>query len=111
VVILDNLGRSGVDQNLGWLTQRHGERVHPVLADVRDLRGIEAAFTDAKAVFHLAAQTAVTTSLVHPIDDFEANARGTHQRARIRAQGGQARAGHLRQHQQGLRSTGRRADA
>jgi CDP-paratose 2-epimerase len=77
VVILDNLGRSGVDQNLGWLTQRHGERVHPVLADVRDLRGIEAAFTDAKAVFHLAAQTAVTTSLVHPIDDFEANARGT----------------------------------
>jgi CDP-paratose 2-epimerase len=77
VIILDNLGRSGVDQNLGWLTQRHGDRVHPVLADVRDLRGIEAAFTDAKAVFHLAAQTAVTTSLVHPIDDFEANARGT----------------------------------
>jgi CDP-paratose 2-epimerase len=66
-----------VDQNLGWLTQRHGDRVHPVLADVRDLRGIEAAFTDAKAVFHLAAQTAVTTSLVYPIDDFETNARGT----------------------------------
>ncbi|TDK34309.1 NAD-dependent epimerase/dehydratase family protein [Rhizobium deserti] len=77
VVILDNLGRPGVDQNLAWLTQRHGARVHPILADVRDLRSIESAFTDAKAVFHLAAQTAVTTSLVHPIDDFEANARGT----------------------------------
>ena len=77
VVILDNLGRPGVDQNLSWLTQRHGDRVHPVLADIRDLRGIEAAFTDAKAVFHLAAQTAVTTSLVHPINDFDANARGT----------------------------------
>jgi len=77
VVILDNLGRPGVDQNLAWLMGRYGKRVHPVLVDVRDLRGIEAAFTDAKAVFHFAAQTAVTTSLVHPIDDFEANARGT----------------------------------
>lgn len=77
VIVLDNLGRPGVDQNLAWLRQQHGSRVHPVLADVRDLRSIEAAFTDAKAVYHLAAQTAVTTSLVHPIDDFEANARGT----------------------------------
>ncbi|MGE6741324.1 NAD-dependent epimerase/dehydratase family protein [Allorhizobium pseudoryzae] len=77
VIVLDNLGRPGVDQNLAWLTERHGDRVHPVLADVRDLRGIEAAFSDAKAVFHLAAQTAVTTSLVSPLDDFEANARGT----------------------------------
>jgi CDP-paratose 2-epimerase len=77
VVILDNLTRSGVDQNLAWLTERHGAKVHPFLADVRDIRGIEAAFADAKAVFHFAAQTAVTTSLVHPLDDFEANARGT----------------------------------
>jgi CDP-paratose 2-epimerase len=77
VIILDNLGRPGVDQNLSWLMQRYGKRVHPVLSDVRDLHGIEAAFKDAKAVFHFAAQTAVTTSLAHPLDDFEANARGT----------------------------------
>jgi CDP-paratose 2-epimerase len=77
VIILDNLGRPGVDQNLAWLRERHGKRVHPALADVRDLRSIEAAFSDAKAVFHFAAQTAVTTSLVHPLDDFEVNARGT----------------------------------
>lgn len=77
VIILDNLGRSGVDQNLSWLIERHGARVHPVLADVRDLLGIEAAFKDAKAVFHYAAQTAVTTSLVNPLEDFETNARGT----------------------------------
>ncbi|PDS99495.1 NAD-dependent dehydratase [Rhizobium sp. S9] len=77
VVILDNLARSGVDQNLSWLKERHGGRVHPVLADVRDLLGIEAAFRDAKAVFHYAAQTAVTTSLVDPLEDFETNARGT----------------------------------
>ncbi|MBX5153659.1 NAD-dependent epimerase/dehydratase family protein [Rhizobium lentis] len=77
VIILDNLARSGVDQNLSWLKERHGGRVHPVLADVRDLLGIEAAFRDAKAVFHYAAQTAVTTSLVDPLEDFETNARGT----------------------------------
>ncbi|GLQ55313.1 NAD-dependent epimerase/dehydratase family protein [Devosia nitrariae] len=77
VVVLDNLSRPGVDQNLAWLSDRHGDRVHPFLADVRDLQGIEAAFADAKAVFHLAAQTAVTTSLTQPVDDFEINARGT----------------------------------
>ncbi|WP_075293228.1 NAD-dependent epimerase/dehydratase family protein [Pararhizobium arenae] len=77
VIVLDNLGRPGVDKNLAWLMERYGKRVHAALADVRDLRSIEAAFTDAKAVFHFAAQTAVTTSLGHPIDDFEANARGT----------------------------------
>jgi CDP-paratose 2-epimerase len=77
VVILDNLSRPGVDQNLAWLTARHGRRVHPLLADIRDLRSIEAGFTDAEAVFHFAAQTAVTTSLERPLDDFETNARGT----------------------------------
>ncbi|UUP16764.1 NAD-dependent epimerase/dehydratase family protein [Nitratireductor thuwali] len=77
VVILDNLGRAGVDQNLTWLKERHGPRVHPFLADVRDLQAIRPAFDNAKAVFHLAAQTAVTTSLADPIDDFEVNARGT----------------------------------
>jgi len=77
VVILDNLGRPGVDENLQWLKERHGDRVHPVLADVTDALGIEPAFADAKAVFHLAAQTAVTTSLARPLDDFESNARGT----------------------------------
>ncbi|EPE96885.1 NAD-dependent epimerase/dehydratase family protein [Rhizobium grahamii] len=77
VIVLDNLARPGVDQNLAWLTERHGKRVHPLLADIRDLRSIEAGFDDAEAVFHFAAQTAVTTSLSRPIDDFETNARGT----------------------------------
>jgi CDP-paratose 2-epimerase len=77
VVILDNLSRAGVEQNLNWLRERHGRRVHPIIADVRDLGAIESLFGDAKAVFHLAAQTAVTTSLDDPLDDFETNARGT----------------------------------
>ncbi|OLP50227.1 NAD-dependent epimerase/dehydratase family protein [Allorhizobium taibaishanense] len=77
VIVVDNLSRPGVDRNLAWLSERHGDRLHPVLADVRDARGIEPVFADASAVFHFAAQTAVTTSLVHPLDDFETNGRGT----------------------------------
>lgn len=77
VVILDNLSRAGVDQNLSWLRERHGERVHAAPADIRDLYGIMPVLKDADAVFHLAAQTAVTTSLSQPLDDFEVNARGS----------------------------------
>jgi CDP-paratose 2-epimerase len=77
VVVLDNLSRPGVDQNLAWLKDRHGARVHPIMDDIRDLKAIEPAFEDCRAVFHLAAQTAVTTSLDAPVDDFEVNARGT----------------------------------
>jgi CDP-paratose 2-epimerase len=77
VIVLDNLSRPGVEQNLRWLQSKHGERVEPVMADIRDLDAIAPALGRAKAVFHFAAQTAVTTSLGDPIEDFEVNARGT----------------------------------
>lgn len=77
VIVIDNLSRPGVDQNLSWLSNNHGNRLHPVLTDIRDLPSIEPVLADASAVFHLAAQTAVTTSLVQPFEDFDINARGT----------------------------------
>ncbi len=77
VLVLDNLSRPGVEQNLEWLRERHGARVHAGLADIRDAGSIEPLVADARAVFHLAAQTAVTTSLEAPVEDFEVNARGT----------------------------------
>jgi CDP-paratose 2-epimerase len=77
VVIFDNLSREGVEQNLAWLTNRHGTRVRAVIADVRDTDALARALAPAKAVFHFAAQTAVTTSLQDPLGDFEVNARGT----------------------------------
>jgi CDP-paratose 2-epimerase len=77
VIILDNLSRPGVEQNLQWLRETHGERVHSVIADIRNPSEIDFVFKDARAVFHFAAQTAVTTSLLDPVDDFETNARGT----------------------------------
>ncbi len=77
VIVLDDCSRPGVVENLAWLRARHSERIRPFLADVRDFDAIAPAIAEAKAVFHLAAQTAVTTSLARPVEDFEVNARGT----------------------------------
>ncbi|TWB48452.1 CDP-paratose 2-epimerase [Rhizobium sp. ERR 922] len=77
VIVLDNLSRPGVEQNLRWLKSNHGDRVQSAIADIRDFDAIAPYFIGARAVFHLAAQTAVTTSLDHPLHDFETNARGT----------------------------------
>ncbi|QQR38039.1 GDP-mannose 4,6-dehydratase [Devosia rhizoryzae] len=77
VTILDNLSRNGVSQNLDWLKGQYGDQLQVVVADIRDPAAIEPVLAKADAVFHFAAQTAVTTSLVDPIDDFDVNARGT----------------------------------
>ena len=77
VIVVDSLARVGVERNLTWLKARHGARLTSVIADVRDEAAIEDALADASAVFHLAAQVAVTTSLAAPVEDFEINARGT----------------------------------
>jgi CDP-paratose 2-epimerase len=77
VVVFDNLSRPGVAQNLDWLRDRHGNRIHPAIGDLRDAAAVREAAQGVSAVIHLAAQTAVTTSLSDPVDDFEVNARGT----------------------------------
>src|SRR4051812_28733196 len=77
VIILDNLARPSVERNVNWLKSRHGNRVDVRVADVRDSQAVAAAVAGASSIFHFAAQVAVTTSLTHPLDDFEINARGT----------------------------------
>ena len=77
VRLLDNLSRSGVERNLRWLIETHGDLVDIEVPDVRDLSIVKKAVKDASQVFHFAAQVAVTSSLVDPIEDFEINARGT----------------------------------
>ena len=67
----------GVEQNLEWLQRRHPHRISAVVADVRDASSLDAVAHDASAVFHLAAQVAVTTSLVEPVADFDVNVRAT----------------------------------
>jgi CDP-paratose 2-epimerase len=80
VRIFDNLSRPGVEQNLDWLRRTHGgdgDRLEVMLGDVSDRTALQWAATDVSAVFHLAAQVAVTTSLKEPLADFEVNLRGT----------------------------------
>ncbi len=77
VLVLDSLARPGVEQNLRWLRDTHGDRVRVEIADVRDGAAVRRAVADAGQVFHFAAQVAVTTSLGDPVDDFDVNARGT----------------------------------
>jgi CDP-paratose 2-epimerase len=77
VRVLDNLSRPGVERNLAWLAANHGPLLDVVAGDVRDPATVDLAVRGAAAVFHCAAQVAVTTSLVDPIHDFEVNARGT----------------------------------
>jgi CDP-paratose 2-epimerase len=77
VLVYDALARTGVETNLAWLKKRHPERITAVLGDVRDAAAIADAAREASAVFHFAAQVAVTTSLIEPRDDFDVNVRGT----------------------------------
>ncbi|MCZ4238208.1 GDP-mannose 4,6-dehydratase, partial [Staphylococcus equorum] len=58
VRILDSLARPGVEANLQWLAKRHGERIEPMIADLRDREAVMRAVRGVAAVFHFAAQVA-----------------------------------------------------
>ena len=77
VVLFDNLGRAGVEENHRWLQEQHFEKMLFVKGDVRDLGAVNDAIRGADAIFHLAAQVAVTTSVSNPQEDFSINAMGT----------------------------------
>ncbi len=77
VHVFDALSRPGVERNLDWLRGRHGRKISFSQGDVRDEDSLAAAAREASAVFHMAAQVAVTTSLVDPREDFDINIRGT----------------------------------
>jgi CDP-paratose 2-epimerase len=77
VLVLDDISRAGVERNLAWLRTRHPGRLQVEIGDIRDMAAVKRAVDRADRIFHLAAQVAVTTSLVDPLRDFEINARGT----------------------------------
>jgi CDP-paratose 2-epimerase len=78
VTVFDNLSRPRTDHNLAWLRQTHGpDAFRFVRADLRDYPALVEAARDADVVYHLAGQTAVTTSVTDPRGDFEDNALGT----------------------------------
>ncbi|HMV29056.1 MAG TPA: GDP-mannose 4,6-dehydratase [Anaerolineales bacterium] len=78
VTIYDNFSRGGAPRNLEWLKAEFGEKAFEVVVgDVRDAARIAEAAKTSDVIVHLAGQVAVTTSVTHPRDDFEANALGT----------------------------------
>jgi CDP-paratose 2-epimerase len=77
VQILDNLARAGVEQNVAELQRHYPGRLQFTHADVNDRSAVEKAVGGAGAVFHLAAQVAVTTSLEDPLADVVTNLMGT----------------------------------
>lgn len=77
VLIYDDLSRPGVENNVAWLREQHGEQLQVEIADIRDRGTLRKSVRLAERVFHFAAQVAVTTSLVDPVQDFEINVGGT----------------------------------
>ena len=77
VHIFDNLARPGVERNIRELQESFPGRVQFTQADVRDRRTLQEAVENAGAIYHLAAQVAVTTSLEDPLEDAGSNLMGT----------------------------------
>jgi CDP-paratose 2-epimerase len=78
VVVVDNLERQGVVRNQEWLAKRPDAPTFLQL-DIRDPDSVRQAVADTEpdVLLHLAAQTAVTTSVANPRMDFDINALGT----------------------------------
>ena len=78
VVVFDNLSRQGAKRNIEWLQEKFGKNSFELnVNDVRNIQEIQTAINDVEAIIHLAAQVAVTTSVINPRSDFEINALGT----------------------------------
>ncbi len=77
VVIYDNLARRGTEKNVTWLRENHGEAFQLIRGDIRDAQRLEKVVGEVDLIYHLAAQVAVTTSVLDPREDFGINALGT----------------------------------
>lgn len=77
LVVFDNLSRLGSPQNLEWLRQM-GMFTH-VHGDIRNTNDVTRTIREFRpdAVFHVAGQVAMTTSIANPRLDFEINAMGS----------------------------------
>ena len=78
IVVFDNLYREGSLHNLAWLKDKGTFRF--VHGDIRNQNDITRLIQDFRpeAIFHLAGQVAMTTSIANPRMDFEVNVVGTH---------------------------------
>lgn len=65
--------------NIEYLTNKYKDNpsFEFVLGDIKDLDQLKKVMKGIDVVFHVAAQTAMTTSIDSLVEDFETNARGT----------------------------------
>lgn len=78
VTICDNLSRKGTMHNLRYLQETYRGKFQFFHLDIRtDNDLLSSLVQDVDVVYHLAAQVAVTTSVVRPREDFDINALGT----------------------------------
>lgn len=79
VVVFDNLSRPGALENIAWLREHAGPgKLRIVIGDARmPPPALRAEVETSDVLLHLAAQVAVTTSVIDPRSDFEINALGT----------------------------------
>jgi CDP-paratose 2-epimerase len=81
VTVFDNLSRpgGGARRNIEYLTGKYknNPEFEFVQGDVKDIGQLKNAVRNVDAVFHLAAQTAMTTSIDDPRDDFNTNGLGS----------------------------------
>lgn len=78
LIVFDNLYRNGSRDNLAWLQSQGEFRFEH--GDIRNQNDITRLIQETKpdAIFHLAGQVAMTTSIANPRMDFEVNVIGTH---------------------------------
>lgn len=78
VIVFDNLSRKGSALNAAWLKSLGKGKLRLVKADIRfDNSKLDLLASECSVIYHLAAQVAVTTSVIDPREDFEINALGT----------------------------------
>ncbi|ABQ27937.1 GDP-mannose 4,6-dehydratase [Geotalea uraniireducens] len=78
LAVFDSLYRDGSLENLRWLKSRGTFRfVHGDIRNQNDVSRLVQEFRP-DAIFHLAGQVAMTTSIANPRMDFEVNVLGTH---------------------------------
>jgi CDP-paratose 2-epimerase len=78
VIVYDNLARAGAPRNMQWLSETFGTNAFElVVGDIRDAALLSSKAREADVIVHLASQVAVTTSVLHPREDFDTNALGT----------------------------------
>lgn len=76
ITILDNLSRVGTNSNLFSLQKSIGKRLQFINADIGNTAHYKKELSKSDVIIHLAGQTAVTTSTIDPITDFNTNVAG-----------------------------------